>query len=104
VYERGHTANDDRVRLNPRQAFGQRVKELRAAREITQDELAERVGVFRTYLSRIETGAANPTLSVIHALADALRVPVVALFEPPGSAVPARTRSRQGASRGRVAP
>lgn len=94
------------VKLTPQQQFGGRVRELRGARQVTQEELAERVGVFRTYLSRIETGLANPTLTMIHALADALGVPVPALFEPPpspsSSAPLKKTRSTQKASRGRV--
>ena len=94
-----------RVRLNHCQRFGLRVKELRAEREITQEELSERVGVFRTYMSRIESGGANATLTTIHAIADALAVPVSALFETPGA--PAllaakRVRAPRGASRGRV--
>ena len=88
------------------QRFGQRIRELRAEREVTQEELSERVGVFRTYMSRIETGVANPTLTLIHAFADALKVPVATLFEAPTKAavktVPARTRSKTPASRGRV--
>lgn len=61
--------------------FGNRVRELRLAAEMTQEDLAHRCGLFRTYMSRIENGAANPTLTMIHALADSLRVPVSALFE-----------------------
>ena len=91
------------VPLNHCQRFGMRVKELRSERQITQDELAERVGVFRTYMSRIETGVANPSLTTIHALADSLEVAVAELFNAPASTTPARTRSRQAASRGRVA-
>lgn len=48
---------------------------------MTQEDLAHRCGLFRTYLSRVETGAANPTLTMIHALASSLRVPVISLFE-----------------------
>jgi transcriptional regulator with XRE-family HTH domain len=48
---------------------------------MTQEDLAHKCGLFRTYLSRVETGAANPTLTMIHALASSLRVPVTALFE-----------------------
>jgi transcriptional regulator with XRE-family HTH domain len=90
------------VRLNPCQRFGARIKELRAEREITQEELAERVGIFRTYMSRIETGLGNPTLTTIHALADSLGVSVAELFEVPATSAPARTRSRASSSRGRV--
>ncbi|MFN8893889.1 MAG: helix-turn-helix domain-containing protein, partial [Betaproteobacteria bacterium] len=41
--------------------FGSRVRQLRLAAEMTQEDLAHRCGLFRTYMSRIETGAANPT-------------------------------------------
>lgn len=90
------------VRLNHCQRFGLRVKELRSEREITQEELAERVGVFRTYMSRIETGVANPTLTAVHALAESLDVDVAALFESPRATAQARPRVRQPVSRGRV--
>jgi len=58
---------------SPLQTFGRRVRALRGERGLTQEDLAERCGVFRTYMSRIETGQANPTLLVIHALAVAWR-------------------------------
>ena len=61
--------------------FGNQVRQLRLAAEMTQEDLAHRCGLFRTYLSRVETGAANPTLTMIHALASSLRVPVTMLFE-----------------------
>lgn len=61
--------------------FGSRVRQLRLAAEMTQEDLAHRCGLFRTYMSRIETGAANPTLTMIHALASSLRVPVSSLFD-----------------------
>ena len=61
--------------------FGNRVRQLRLEAELTQEDLAHRCGLFRTYMSRIETGNANPTLTMIHALAASLRVPVAALFE-----------------------
>ena len=95
------------MRLNHCQRFGKRVKELRIEREITQEQLSERVGVFRTYMSRIETGVANPTLTMIHALAEALEVPATALLTAPvpaKAAAPAKekVRSPSGGSRGRV--
>lgn len=62
-------------------SFGSRVRQLRLAAELTQEDLAHRCGLFRTYMSRIETGNANPTLTMIHALASSLRVPVTSLFE-----------------------
>lgn len=69
------------VRLSPQKAFGNRIRELRQAKGMTQEDLADRCGLFRTYMSRIETGKANPTLTMIHALADSIGVPVQALFD-----------------------
>jgi transcriptional regulator with XRE-family HTH domain len=90
------------VKASHQKQFGTRIKELRSEQLVTQEELAERVGVFRTYMSRIETGAANPTLTMIHALAGALGVSVLDLFEAPSTAQPEKIRSTQKASRGRV--
>lgn len=90
-------------------AFGARVRELRTAAGLTQEEFADRCGLFRTYLSRIENGSANPTLTMIHALAKSLKVSIPALFDPPAEAPgaaprgrPATARSAPGTSRGRV--
>ena len=90
------------VRRSPRQAFGARIKQLRAECGYTQEELADRIGVFRTYMSRIETGVGNPTLDMIHALADSLNVPVTSLFEHAAANTEVRVRSASKNSRGRV--
>lgn len=88
---------------SPQQAFGTRIRELRQAQGLLQEDLAERCGVFRTYMSRIETGMANPTLTMIHALASSLDVPIAALFAA-DVVVPAPSTSskRRHGSRGRV--
>jgi transcriptional regulator with XRE-family HTH domain len=77
------------------------VRELRLAGGLTQDDLAERCGLFRTYLSRIETGRANPTLTMIHALAASLGVPVIGLFGAPATPALAK-HPRASLARGRV--
>lgn len=49
--------------------------ELIAARlksNLTQEELAERAGVSRTVITRLESGAANPTVGTVGRVADAL--------------------------------
>jgi transcriptional regulator with XRE-family HTH domain len=61
--------------------FGACVRQLRLERGYTQEVFAERCGFFRTYLSRVETGRANPTLSAIEVMAVALDLSVVELFE-----------------------
>ena len=85
---------------SPQRAFGARVRELRLAAGLTQEDLAARCGLFRTYMSRIETGHANPTLTMIYALATSLAVPVPALFGIPF--VPVVRGKTSPSSRGRV--
>lgn len=60
--------------------LGSRIRSLRIQAGISQATLSERVGIFRTHLSRIECGIANPSLTVIVAIARALKAhPVVLL-------------------------
>jgi len=75
------------------------------AADMTQEDLAEHCGLFRTYMSRIETGKANPTLTMICALADALGVRVTELFPEAAPPPPGRASNRKlgnAPSRGRV--
>jgi transcriptional regulator with XRE-family HTH domain len=55
--------------------------QLRKAAGMSQQALADRCGVFCTYLSRIENSAANPSLLVLAALAIALGVKIGDLLE-----------------------
>lgn len=64
-----------------RQHFGQRIRELRLATGMTQEAFADHCGFARTYMSRIETGGANPSLDAIKTLADALNVSLSSLFD-----------------------
>lgn len=52
--------------------MGERIKTLRIAQRMTQEELAEKAGLQRTHVVRIEQGKYNFTLSVLSAIADAL--------------------------------
>ncbi len=61
---------------------GKQVRRLRLKAGMTQDILSERCGIYRTYLSRIEAGSANPTLLILIALSASLEVPIGDLFEP----------------------
>jgi transcriptional regulator with XRE-family HTH domain len=60
--------------------FGERVRALRMSAGYRQDEFADKCGFARSYMSRIETGGANPSLDAIQTIANALRVPVRELF------------------------
>lgn len=63
------------------QAFGERVRECRAARGLSQMALAESAGLHPTYVSGIERGLRNVSLANIHLLASALNVPISDFFE-----------------------
>jgi DNA-binding XRE family transcriptional regulator len=74
------TAPVTKNKINYKRIVGQRIKGLRQEAELSQEVLSERCGIYRTYLSRIESGSANPTLLVLVALADSLGVPPAELL------------------------
>ena len=61
--------------------FGDRIRELRKERQLSQEELAFKAGVHRTYLGSIERGERNPSLRNISAIAEALEVSLFELFQ-----------------------
>lgn len=89
-------------KLDPQQALALRIKELRALRGLTQEEAADRIGIFRTYMSRIESGRANPTLTLLYEIAGAFGIPVQQLFDPVKTQPPRRVKAQQPVSRGRA--
>ena len=70
--------------------LGMAIKTERCVLGISQEELAERAGLHRTYVSDVERGARNPSIGSIEKLAQALKLSVSALFQ--------RADSRGGAS------
>ena len=63
------------------QQFGSCVRSLRLATGMSQVVFGEKCGFYQTYLSRIETGNANPTLNAIEVIANALGMNVFELFD-----------------------
>lgn len=66
--------------MDIRKRFGKRVKALREAKDWSQEELADRAGMHRTYVSAVERAVRNPTLTVIERIAKALKVPISELL------------------------
>jgi transcriptional regulator with XRE-family HTH domain len=62
-------------------AFGLVVQQHRTTLGFSQEELAERSGLHRTYISQIERGLKSPSLRTIASLAKALGVPLTVLIE-----------------------
>ena len=63
-----------------RTKFGHNLRALREARTLTQEALAARAGLDRSYVGGVERGERNPTLTAISRLAHALETPPSSLF------------------------
>ncbi|OGH18933.1 MAG: transcriptional regulator [Candidatus Levybacteria bacterium RIFCSPHIGHO2_12_FULL_38_12] len=61
--------------------LGQRIKELRKENEMTQEDLAFKVGVDRSYMGFVERGEKNPTLKKLIKIAQILKVSLSELFK-----------------------
>ncbi|MEM6901280.1 MAG: helix-turn-helix transcriptional regulator [Pseudomonadota bacterium] len=64
-----------------RERLSRNMRRLRQAKGWSQEEFAHEAGIHRTYISDLERGARNPTISIIDKLAVALGVPVGALLD-----------------------
>ncbi len=60
--------------------LGQKVRNLRRALGLTQEQLAERAGISLKHLGELERGRSNPTLSSLVGLASSLGVPLPEFF------------------------
>jgi transcriptional regulator with XRE-family HTH domain len=67
--------------MDVRRQVGLRIKVLREAQAISQEELAARAQLHRTYVSGVERGVRNPTVTVLAKLAAGLEVKLVDVVE-----------------------
>jgi transcriptional regulator with XRE-family HTH domain len=67
--------------------IGDRLRDLRESKNLTQGDIEKRTGLLRTYISRVENGHTVPAIETLEKLARALEVPLYQLFyegkEPP---------------------
>ncbi len=61
--------------------LGARIRELRKAQGIAQEQLAEILGIEQQYMSRIELGKSYPSLDRLMRIAEALKVALPSLFD-----------------------
>jgi transcriptional regulator with XRE-family HTH domain len=78
--------------------IGDRLRELRELKKLSQGEIEKRTGLLRCYISRVENGHTVPAVETLEKFARALEVPVYQLFydgeEPPKvSNLPIRGKS-----------
>lgn len=76
--------------------FGERVRDLRLAAGRTQEDVAATMGVAVSTISRLERGVVGVNSSRLPALAEALGVPVEALFEGVAETLPVRRVAHGG--------
>jgi transcriptional regulator with XRE-family HTH domain len=67
--------------------IGERLRELREEKKMSQGDIEKRTGLLRCYISRVENGHTVPAIETLEKLARALEVPLYLLFydgdEPP---------------------
>lgn len=63
---------------------GRNVARIRRERQMTQEQLSERSGLSQQYLSTLERGSRNPTVTTLDEVAKALSVKVIDLLSPTG--------------------
>ena len=73
--------------------LGERIKALRRQAGLTQEELAEQVGLDARHLSRLEVGRNFPSLDSLERIATVLNVPLVEFFQFPGQETTASLRA-----------
>ncbi len=61
-----------------------RLKVLRAERDWSQQDLADRLGVSRQSVNAIETGKYDPSLPLAFTIADLFALPIEQIFDPKG--------------------
>lgn len=57
-------------------ALGARIRELRLAKGLSQDELAAQAGMHRTHPTKLENGLIDPRLSTLRRVADVLQIAI----------------------------
>ncbi|MGB5597025.1 MAG: helix-turn-helix transcriptional regulator [Crocosphaera sp.] len=62
------------MNYQPRKQLGNNIKQLRTKLELSQEQLAEKAGLHRTYIGAVERGERNVSLDNILAIARALGV------------------------------
>jgi transcriptional regulator with XRE-family HTH domain len=81
--------------------IGDRLKDLRESRNMSQGDIEKRTGLFRCYISRVENGHTVPAIETLEKMARALEVPLYQLFydaEPPATMKPLKVAPGWGST------
>lgn len=74
-----HFKNMEKMTI--KELLGARVKELRKRKNLSQEKLAEEIGIDPKHLSRIEVGRSYPSINTLEKLASVLDVELKDLFD-----------------------
>lgn len=77
--------------------LGARLKEIRRGKGITLQEVARETGLSKSFVSQVEAGDANPSIASLKKIADALTIPLAALFEVQSNGVDGGAQDRSEA-------
>lgn len=78
-----------------RESVAANIRALRQRLSLTQEQLAELVGIDKKYLERLEGGTRSPSLATLVLLATALRVSPAKLLRPAKLPQPRRGRPKK---------
>lgn len=67
--------------MDVRARLARNLRRLRTEKGLSQEAFAHEAGIHRTYISDLERGARNPTITVVEKLADALGEKASALLD-----------------------
>ena len=79
--------------MDLKEAMATNLRRERHAKEMTQEELADRAGLSSRYLGSIERGEVSASVTVLGRLAEALRVSPCELIAQPQPRKPSRSRA-----------
>jgi transcriptional regulator with XRE-family HTH domain len=60
--------------------IGNRLRELRESKSLSQGDIEKRTGLLRCYISRVENGHTVPSIETLEKMARALEIPMYRLF------------------------
>jgi transcriptional regulator with XRE-family HTH domain len=63
-----------------RMVIGERLRDLRELRQMSQGDIEKRTGLLRCYISRVENGHTVPSVDTLEKMARALEIPLYRLF------------------------
>jgi transcriptional regulator with XRE-family HTH domain len=86
---------------------GNRLRELRESKNLSQGDIEKRTGLLRCYISRVENGHTVPAIETLEKMARSLEVPMYRLFYdgevPAGLSKPKPSKDDEFGSKGREA-